>query len=137
MFSEALARTARDKHGLAVRLDTRVTALRAEHDRIAGVETSAGVLTADSYVLALGVGAPLVARTAGVSLPIYPAKGYSSTFPLKPGGRAVLLVSESASLERAARAAGWKPQRHATLRVLGQLATISVWRKPEESATKD
>jgi D-amino-acid dehydrogenase len=88
VFSEALARTARDKHGLAVRLDTRVTALRAEHDRIAGVETSAGVLTADSYVLALGVGAPLVARTAGVSLPIYPAKGYSSTFPLKPGGRA-------------------------------------------------
>ena len=86
LFSEALAGIARDKHGLTVRLGTRVSGLRADGDRIEGVTTSAGVLTADSYVLALGVGAPPVARTAGVRLPIYPAKGYSSTFPLKPGG---------------------------------------------------
>ncbi len=39
-------------------------------------------------MLALGVGAPIVARTVGVRLPIYPAKGYSSTFPLKAGGLA-------------------------------------------------
>jgi D-amino-acid dehydrogenase len=42
-------------------------------------------------VLALGVGAPGVARTVGVRLPIYPAKGYSVTFPLKPGGLAPTL----------------------------------------------
>ena len=88
LFTEALARVARDKHGVTLRLGTRVTALHADGDRIAGVATSGGVLTADNYVLALGVGAPIVARTAGVSLPIYPAKGYSSTFPLKPGGLA-------------------------------------------------
>ena len=88
LFSEALARVARDKHGLTIKLGTRVGALRADGDRIGGVVTSGGLLTADSYVLALGVGAPIVARTAGVSLPIYPAKGYSSTFPLKPGGLA-------------------------------------------------
>jgi len=88
LFSEALARVARDKHGLAIKLGTRVGALRADGDRIGGVVTNGGLLTADSYVLALGVGAPIVARTAGVSLPIYPAKGYSSTFPLKPGGLA-------------------------------------------------
>ena len=29
--------------------------------------------------------ADLVARTVGLSLPIYPAKGYSSTFPLRAG----------------------------------------------------
>ena len=86
LFSEALARVARDKHGLTIKLGTRVGALRADGDRIGGVVTNGGLLTADSYVLALGVGAPIVARTAGVSLPIYPAKGYSSTFPLKPGG---------------------------------------------------
>ena len=34
----------------------------------------------------LGRSTPIVARTAGIGLPIYPAKGYSSTFPLKPGG---------------------------------------------------
>jgi D-amino-acid dehydrogenase len=88
VFTEELARIARDKHGVTIRLGTRVTALRADGDRIEGVVTSAGVLTADNYVLALGVGAPIVARTVGVSLPIYPAKGYSSTFPLKPGGLA-------------------------------------------------
>ena len=88
VFSEALMRIARDKHGAAVRLGTRVTALRADGDRIDGVVTSDGVLTADTYVLALGVGSARVARTAGVRLPIYPAKGYSSTFPLRPGGLA-------------------------------------------------
>ena len=88
LFSEALARIAREKHGMIVRLGTRVSALQADGERIAGVITSEGLLTADNYVLALGVNAPIVARTAGVSLPIYPAKGYSSTFPLKPGGLA-------------------------------------------------
>jgi D-amino-acid dehydrogenase len=88
VFSEALARVGQDKHGLVVRLGTRVTALRADGDRIDGVVTAGGVLSADMYVLALGVGAPAVARTAGVRLPIYPAKGYSSTFPLKAGGLA-------------------------------------------------
>ena len=86
VFTEALARVARDKHGATVRLGTRVLALRAGGERIDGVVTSDGVLTADAYVLALGVGSAAVARTAGVRLPIYPAKGYSSTFPLKPGG---------------------------------------------------
>jgi len=42
--------------------------------------------TADAYVLSLGVEAPLVARSLGIRLAVYPAKGYSSTFPLKPGG---------------------------------------------------
>jgi D-amino-acid dehydrogenase len=91
VFVEELARVCRDKHGAAIKLGTRVTALRADHDRIDAVVTSAGTLTADNYVLALGVGAPIVARTAGVSLPIYPAKGYSSTFPLKPGGLAPII----------------------------------------------
>jgi len=88
LFSEALARICQEKHGAILRLGTRVISLRAAGDRIEGVVTSDGVLTADNYVLALGVGAPIVARTAGVSLPIYPAKGYSSTFPLRPGGLA-------------------------------------------------
>jgi D-amino-acid dehydrogenase len=88
VFVEELARVSRDKHGVTVKLGTRVLALRADRERIDGVVTSHGVLSADNYVLALGVGAPIVARTAGVSLPIYPAKGYSSTFPLRAGGLA-------------------------------------------------
>jgi 23S rRNA G2445 N2-methylase RlmL len=51
---------------------------------------------------------------------------------LKPGGRVVLLVSDLGLLERAARALKWKPQRRLDVRILGQHAGISVWRKPEE-----
>ena len=88
VFVEELARVCGDKHGVTIKLGTRVLALRADRERIDGVVTSSGPLSADNYVLALGVGAPSVARTAGVRLPIYPAKGYSSTFPLKAGGLA-------------------------------------------------
>jgi D-amino-acid dehydrogenase len=88
LFVENLARVCRDTLGVTIRLGVRVTALRGEGDRIESVLTSAGPLTAENYVLALGVGSPTVARTAGVRLPIYPAKGYSSTFPLRPGGPA-------------------------------------------------
>ena len=88
LFVENLARVCRESLGVTVRLGARVTALRGEGDRIESVLTSQGPLTADNYVLALGVGSPSVARTADVSLPIYPAKGYSSTFPLKPRGLA-------------------------------------------------
>ena len=86
LFTEGLARICRDKHGATVRLGVRVSALRPDGDRIDGVVTSEGLLTADQYVLALGVASPIVARTAGLRLPIYPAKGYSSTFPLKAAG---------------------------------------------------
>ena len=88
LFTERLATICRDKLGVTLRLGTRVTALRAEDDRVTGAVTSGGVLTADAYVLALGVGAPLVARTIGVRLGIYPAKGYSSTFPVRADGLA-------------------------------------------------
>ena len=48
---------------------------------------------------------------------------------LRPGGRAVLLVSDAAALKEAGRAAGWKPGQQVRVRVLGQPATIIVWRK--------
>jgi len=89
LFAEGLARTCREKFGATFETGTRVTALRAETAggaRIRAVETSRGERVADVYVLALGVEAPLVARTAGIRLPIYPAKGYSSTFPIRRDG---------------------------------------------------
>jgi tRNA G10 N-methylase Trm11 len=49
---------------------------------------------------------------------------------LRPGGLAVLLVADFFALKEAARAAGWKAERQLRVRVLGQRATLSVWRKP-------
>jgi len=91
VFSENLARVCREKFGAAFRFGTSVTGLRAEGDRVVGAATDGGLLTADAYVLALGVSGPLVARTVGVRLAVHPAKGYSSTFPLKAGGLAPTL----------------------------------------------
>ncbi|HET7296912.1 MAG TPA: D-amino acid dehydrogenase [Gemmatimonadales bacterium] len=88
LFVESLGRMCRDTLGVTVKLGARVTALSADGDRIESVLTNQGVMTADNYVLALGVGSPAVARTARLRLPIYPAKGYSSTFPLRPAGLA-------------------------------------------------
>jgi D-amino-acid dehydrogenase len=88
LFVESLARRCQESLGVTVKLGARVTGLRAEGDWIDGVLTSQGTLAADNYVLALGVGSSVVARTVGLSLPIYPAKGYSSTFPLRDGGLA-------------------------------------------------
>jgi D-amino-acid dehydrogenase len=88
LFTQSLGRICREKFDVDVRTGTRVEALRSERGRVTGAVTDRGVLTADAYVLALGVQSPIVARTAGIRLAIYPAKGYSSTFPLKRGGLA-------------------------------------------------
>jgi 23S rRNA G2445 N2-methylase RlmL len=53
---------------------------------------------------------------------------------LRPHGHAVLLVSDVAALKEAAAAVGWKPGRHFRVRVLGQPASLSVWRKAEETS---
>jgi tRNA (guanine6-N2)-methyltransferase len=51
---------------------------------------------------------------------------------LKPGGRAVLLVGDPGKLNAAAHAVGWRSQRQATVSILGQAATIAVWRKDKQ-----
>ncbi|MCI0463830.1 MAG: RNA methyltransferase [Gemmataceae bacterium] len=48
---------------------------------------------------------------------------------LRPGGLAVLLVADQGALKEAASAVNWKLLRQLRVRVLGQKATISVWRK--------
>jgi D-amino-acid dehydrogenase len=47
--------------------------------RIAAVRTTAGDVTADSFVMALGSNSYQLARGLGVRLPLYPLKGYSIT----------------------------------------------------------
>ena len=50
-----------------------------------GIEES---LRADAYVVALGSYSPLLLKEVGVSVPVYPVKGYSITVPLEPGDEA-------------------------------------------------
>jgi D-amino-acid dehydrogenase len=81
MFTEALAAEA-VKLGVQFKLNTTIGRLIADGSKIAGVVTSAGQLQADAYVVALGSWSPRLLRPLGVSLPVYPVKGYSITVPI-------------------------------------------------------
>ncbi len=48
---------------------------------------------------------------------------------LRPGGQAVLLVSDAGALRQAAEAVGWRSARRLRVRILGQPAQLSAWRK--------
>lgn len=65
--------------------------------------------------------------------PLYRAMLREYDRVLRPGGLAVLIVSSISALRSAASAAGWKARRQLSIRVLGQPAVITVWRKPESS----
>ena len=70
-----------------------VTALREAGGAIDHVEATDSEgrfqrLRADAYVLAMGSLSPLYAQPLGISLPIYPAKGYSVTMPVKDASMA-------------------------------------------------
>ena len=81
-FTAALAEKCAGR-GVAFRYGCAVEALQAAGGRIAGVRLAGGErLQADAYVLALGSYTPLLLRPLGVSLPVYPAKGYSATIAL-------------------------------------------------------
>jgi D-amino-acid dehydrogenase len=83
---ELVARCQAD--GVQFLMSHTVTALREAGGQIDHVEATDAEgrfrrLRADAYVLAMGSLSPLLAAPLGVRLPIYPAKGYSVTMPVK------------------------------------------------------
>jgi len=84
-FAEALA-TRAAAAGVVFHYGHTVTALESESGRVKGVRLADGSrLFADACVLALGSFSAPFLRPYGVSLPIYPAKGYSVTLPVPEG----------------------------------------------------
>ncbi|WKA29987.1 D-amino acid dehydrogenase [Bradyrhizobium roseum] len=81
MFTQALAKEAA-KLGVQFKFNTGIERLETEGDRITGVVTSAGLLHADAYVAALGSWSPRMLKPIGISVPVYPIKGYSITVPI-------------------------------------------------------
>lgn len=86
-FARALVKCC-EEDGVQFLMSHTVTALPEAGGTIDHVEATDGegrfqVLRADAYVLALGSLSPLLAQRLGLDLPIYPAKGYSVTMPVK------------------------------------------------------
>jgi len=74
--------------GVVFRMSHTVTSLRTAGGAIDHVEATDSEgrfqrLRADAYVLAMGSLSPMLAAPLGIKLPIYPAKGYSVTMPVK------------------------------------------------------
>ncbi len=80
-FTQNLAQLAAQR-GVSFRQDTTITRLEQSGGRIAGVVTSAGTLTADAYLVALGSYSPALLAPLGIRIPVYPVKGYSITVPI-------------------------------------------------------
>ena len=80
-FTNTIAKMATDL-GVKFRFDTTIDGLNHAGGQITGVRTSAGTLTADAYLVALGSYSPQLVRPLGIDLPVYPVKGYSITVPI-------------------------------------------------------
>ncbi len=81
VFTQRLA-TMAAAAGVEFRQGVTIQAIESEGDRITGVATDQGRVTADAYVVALGSYSTALLRPLGVALPVYPVKGYSLTLPV-------------------------------------------------------
>jgi D-amino-acid dehydrogenase len=87
LFTNRLAEMAR-AIGVAFRFGTRIEAIDVAGGRIEGVRVSDGKLSADAYVCALGSYSTSALAPIGITLPVYPVKGYSITVPIVDAVRA-------------------------------------------------
>lgn len=86
LFTLALARLGRAR-GVAFRHNVSVRAIEVDGGRVSRVviDDEAGIeesVRADGYVVALGSYSPALLAPVGVSIPVYPVKGYSITIAL-------------------------------------------------------
>ena len=86
-FTESLSQMA-EAQGVIFRYGVSIDGLEAEGGRIVAAWTSAGRVTADAFVVALGSYSPMLVAPYGIKLPVYPVKGYSITVPIVDEGRA-------------------------------------------------
>lgn len=81
-FANALAAHCEDELSVKFQWSTEITGLKTDGDRVTGIETSKGPVTADAYVLACGSYSAGLGRHVGINMPIYPVKGYALTVPV-------------------------------------------------------
>jgi D-amino-acid dehydrogenase len=91
-FTLALAERCR-QDGVQFRMGHTVTALhevggQIDHVEVMDADGAFQRLRADAFVVAMGSLSPVLVRPLGIHLPIYPAKGYSVTMPVKDASMA-------------------------------------------------
>ncbi len=74
--------------GVKFRFNVDIQGVERSGNRITGVRTDAGMLTADRYVLALGSYSTQMLAPLGIRIPVYPVKGFSITVPITDASKA-------------------------------------------------
>ncbi len=87
LFTKALAEICKGM-GVEFRFNTTIDKITHNNQNITGVIADGELITADSYVLALGSYSRAMAKSLGLDLPVYPVKGYSLTVPIIDESRA-------------------------------------------------
>jgi D-amino-acid dehydrogenase len=128
MFTLALAARAA-RLGVQFRLGTTIERLMADASGITGVATSAGVLRADAYVVALGSWSPRLLGPIGISIPVYPVKGYSITVPIADPDAAPVSTVMDESYKVAITRLGDRIRVGGTAEVSGYSDTLSSARR--------
>lgn len=77
--------------GVDFRYGVRIEGLVVDGWRIDGVETDAGIIGGDAFVVALGSYSPHLVKGLAITLPVYPAKGYSVTLTVVDESRAPMV----------------------------------------------
>ena len=67
--------------------------------------------------------------------PLYREVVFEMDRVMRPGGKAVLIVSDGRALRDAVERVGWKQQRQVQVRMLGQRSIIAVFRKTKNTGT--
>jgi D-amino-acid dehydrogenase len=80
VFTQKLAAYCEEHFGAKFHYNMPVHKLLSERRRITGILTDSGPLKADAYVMSLGAYSAPLLRQVGISVPIYPMKGYSITW---------------------------------------------------------
>jgi len=99
LFTRRLAELAAAK-GCRFEYGKAIDGIDVAGGRVSGVRAGGAPLVADAYVVALGSYSPMATRPIGFGLPVYPAKGYSATVPIRDPAKApqVSLTDEGAKI---------------------------------------
>ncbi|HLX23488.1 MAG TPA: D-amino acid dehydrogenase [Usitatibacter sp.] len=99
LFTQRLAALAETK-GCRFVYGKSIEAIDVAGGEVSGVRAGGAVMKADAYVVALGSYSPMITRPIGFDLPVYPAKGYSATVPIRDASKApkVSLTDEGAKI---------------------------------------
>jgi D-amino-acid dehydrogenase len=99
LFTQHLAQMAAAK-GCRFEYGKSIDGIDVAGGAISAVRVGGVAMKADAYVVALGSYSPMLTRPIGIDLPVYPAKGYSATIPIRDASKApsVSLTDEGAKI---------------------------------------